>query len=407
MIRRFKVKEYKSFESAELPLEPLTVVFGPNASGKSNTFDAMNLLKGMVLSQSLSEAMKDHRGTALEAFRLPESGLIELLARDKSAFTFEADVWLSPRAMARVEEAVRVAGESTATRRKVVEKFLRYTLTVEFVTATGSLRVKDEKLIAIRQNGTRRPGRDPFIYRSKGKLNARMEGQDQSVQPRITGRGTLISAPLYVPHHPHIAAFREEVSGWSFHHLDPEALSKDSPLVEMTMPGAKGHGLAACLYTMKALQPSDFKELNKSLARLVPGVEGVDVELTDNGVIRLLVREEGNVLPARLASAGTLRVVGLLAVIAGSEPEALIGIEEPENGVHSSRFEELADILHKCTGRNRNQIIMNTHSPLLADLFARDHLILCRKEDGATSFTSVNSLEPLFRRPEIEKVMEA
>jgi predicted ATPase len=131
------------------------------------------------------------------------------------------------------------------------------------------------------------------------------------------------------------------------------------------------------------------------------------VERTNSGEIRLLVREEGNIIPARLASAGTLRVAGLLAVIAGGTQDTLLGLEEPENGVHPARLELLSEILHDQTGRNSHQIIMNTHSPILADLFTRDHLVLCRKEDGATIFTAVNSLEPLFRKSEIEKVLEA
>jgi len=404
MIRRFRIRGYKSFDNAELPLEPLTVLFGPNASGKTNTFDALGLLKRMALLPTLSEAMDAHRGAALEAFRLAEGGLSELLRNKTTSLTLEADVWLSPRAMARVEESVRLAGEHAGTRRKVVEKFLRYALTVEFSTDTGSLRVKDEKLIAIRRDGMVRLGRDPFIAKEAGEIQARMEGQDQNVPART--RGTALSAPLYVPHHPHVAAFREEVAGWNFFHLNPSRLAADSSLVERFLPGPLGDGLAACLNTLKAQRPDDFAELNANLNRLVPEVKSVDVSYTSTGDLRLMIRENGKSLPARLASAGTLRVVGLLAVIAGSTPDALIGLEEPENGVHPARLEVLAEILHERTGRDRHQVIMNTHSPILANMFSRDHLVLCRKEESATLFTPVNALEPLFRQPEIDKVME-
>jgi len=406
MIRRFRIEGYKSFDEAELPLEPLTVILGPNASGKSNAFDALNLFRGMIMAPSLTEAVKTHRGTALEAFRLPAGGIAELLEQGRALFTLEADVWLSPRAITSVEEKIRAA-EGASTRRKVVEKFLRYGITVEFETATGGLRVMDERLQAIRRDGMPRSKRDPFVSRSAGVLTARMEGQDQAVRARSKGRGTAVSAPLYAPHHPHIAAFHEEVAGWSFHHLDPVKLAAESPLSERTMPGPGGEDLAACLHTLKITRPEDFAELNANLSALVPGVKGVDVERSDTGTLRLLVREEEKVLPARLASAGTLRVAGLLALITGGTPDSLLGVEEPENGVHPSRLELLAEILRKRTGRDRRQIIMNTHSPVLADLFSRDHLVLCRKEDGATSFTPVNSLEPLFRRPEIDKTLEA
>ncbi len=406
MIRRFSVKGYKTFVHAELPLEPLTVLFGPNASGKSNTFDALNLLKEAVASPSLTDAMKTHRGTAIETCRLPAGGLPELLGQKKASFTLEADLWLSPRAMERVEEMIRASGESTTSRRKVVEKFLRYKLTVELHTAFGSLRVKDEELLAIRSDGLRRPKREPFILSKGGKPTARMEGQDQAVRPLDPGRRTAASASLYAPHHPHVAAFREEVAGWNFYHLDPIRLAGESPLTEVATPGPRGEGLSACLHTLKTSNPRGFGKLNENLRKLVPGAEGVDVERTGTGTLRLVVREEGRTIPARLCSAGTLRVIGLLTVISCDVPDSVIGVEEPENGVHPTCLEHLVDVLRNRTGRGKRQIIMNTHSPILADLFSRDHLVLCRKEEKATTFTPVNALEPLFRRPEIERTME-
>lgn len=406
MIRCFRIKGFRSFASAEIPLKPLTVVFGPNASGKSNTFDAMRLLQAVATRASLGEAIKVHSGTALEAFRLPESGLYSLLAEKTVALALEADVRLSDHTINRVEEVVRDAGAESS-RRKVTEKYLSYSITVEFETATGRLGVKDESLVAIRQDGTRRPGRDPFIIKEGEDLEARMEGQDQTVRYRGSSPGSAISAPFYAPHHPHIAAFREEISRWSFHHLSSTILAADSPLQETAMPGPIGENVAACLHTLKHVDPAEFEELNSSLRDLVPGLDGLEVERTASGQIRLLVREEGRIVPARLASGGTLRVIGLLAVIWGGQPDSVIGLEEPENGVHPARLEKLAAIIRRRTGPNSRQIIMNTHSPLLADLFAKDHLVLCRKTEGATSFMPVEKIDPLFRQPEIERTMNA
>ncbi len=55
---------------------------------------------------------------------------------------------------------------------------------------------------------------------------------------------------------------------------------------------------------------------------------------------------EGEVsMPARVVSEGTLRVLGLLALGGAKEPPALIGFEEPENGVHPRRIRDIAKIL--------------------------------------------------------------
>ena len=42
MLRRVHIKGYKSLADAEVFLQPLSVLFGPNAAGKSNFLDALH-----------------------------------------------------------------------------------------------------------------------------------------------------------------------------------------------------------------------------------------------------------------------------------------------------------------------------------------------------------------------------
>ncbi len=48
MIRRIKVQGYKSLQDIDIKLEPLTVILGPNAAGKSNLLDALALMSRMA-----------------------------------------------------------------------------------------------------------------------------------------------------------------------------------------------------------------------------------------------------------------------------------------------------------------------------------------------------------------------
>ena len=43
MLKRAHIKGYKSLEDVEVRLSPLAVLFGPNAAGKSNVLDALQL----------------------------------------------------------------------------------------------------------------------------------------------------------------------------------------------------------------------------------------------------------------------------------------------------------------------------------------------------------------------------
>jgi AAA15 family ATPase/GTPase len=88
MIRRLKIEGYKSLASLEVRLRPLTVLFGPNAVGKSNVLDALQLLSRLVNSRTLKEAFEPpYRGTPLESFTFGSEGMAGHLKQESLRFT--------------------------------------------------------------------------------------------------------------------------------------------------------------------------------------------------------------------------------------------------------------------------------------------------------------------------------
>ena len=74
MLKRVHIKGYKSLADVEVRLEPLTVLFGPNAAGKSNFLDALQLLSRIGASRTLREAFDaPHRGKMPDPRRKPTS----------------------------------------------------------------------------------------------------------------------------------------------------------------------------------------------------------------------------------------------------------------------------------------------------------------------------------------------
>ena len=94
MIKRLKVSGYKSLRDAEVHFQPLSVIFGPNAAGKSNLLDAMNLVSRMVTQRTLKEAFEKHRGLPLESFYYGMDGYEKLIEGDTAEASFEIDVEL-------------------------------------------------------------------------------------------------------------------------------------------------------------------------------------------------------------------------------------------------------------------------------------------------------------------------
>ena len=87
MIRRIHIHRYKSLRDVKVALKPLSVLFGPNAAGKSNFIDAFLLLSRVAGTRSLNEAFEPlYRGKPIESFSFGETGLEGLMDKDSISF---------------------------------------------------------------------------------------------------------------------------------------------------------------------------------------------------------------------------------------------------------------------------------------------------------------------------------
>lgn len=411
MIRRVHISGYKSLREVEVRLQPLSVLFGPNAAGKSNFLDALQLLSRIVTSRILAEAFEPpYRGTPLESFSFGRRGLAGHIEEDRLTFAIEIDVALSDRTVDRVEKQIADmrSGNGIESRRggTIKERLLRYRLQVEIVPRSGILRVADEYLAALRDDGEKKASRSAFIERQGQRLHLRLEGQAHPTYHEIGLDHALVSRPLYPPHYPHIAAFRQELSDWAFFYFEPrERMRAVNPVKEVRHIGLMGEELAAFLNTLRAVDPRQFGAVEKSLRTLVPQVERIDVQPNALGEVELRLQEDGVLVPARLVSEGTLRILGLLAVASASEPSTLIAFEEPENGIHPRRIRLLAEFLKTRTRMGGTQFIVTTHSPLLADLLPPEALLVCGRSGSSTVIEAFDR-GPLLNFGAIERSLD-
>lgn len=412
MIRRVHITGYKSLRDVTVRLRPLTVLFGPNAAGKSNFLDALQLLSRTVSARTLGEAFDPpYRGAPLESFSFGPRGLEGQLEQDRLSFSIAVDIELSPRTLDRVERQITEMRRGNGVERKsdiyIKEKLLRYRLGLEILPRSGILRVADEYLAALREDGDIKASRKPFIERQGARLRLRLEGQAHPTDHEIGLDHTLVSRPLYPPHYPHVTAFRRELMDWAFFYFEPrERMRAVNPVKEVRHIGMMGEDLAAFLNTLRTIDPKQFSAIEKSLRTLVPQVERIDVAPNNLGEVELKLQENGVLLPARLASEGTLRMLGLLAVASASEPSTLIAFEEPENGIHPRRIRLVAEFLKTRTRMGGTQFIVTTHSPLLPDLLPQENLYVCKRIDNGTSIEGFAPPGPLFAPGAVERALD-
>lgn len=410
MIKRVRIEGYKSFQNLSLELMPLTVIFGPNASGKSNFLDALYFLSRAVNKKNLKEAFEGHRGLPLESFYYGDEGYDGMLRKPQLRFTFEVDVEVSQSVKNKVEEIVQAKRKginSISSRKPVVtERLLRYRLTIEALADTGYLRVIDERLCAIKRNGMEKKRR-PFLERCENWIYLRMERQAHPTYHEIGLDHTIISTALYEPHYPHITAFRMELANWFTYYLEPKILMREEvPSADIESLGPRGENLAAFLNTLKHRHEKSFESLNLSLSRVLPTDTRIEVEHLKEGLVGLRLSENNLWFSVRLISEGTLRLIGLLCAIHPANPATMVAFEEPENGVHPVRLKIISDLVKNAVGLYGKQIIVTTHSPILPEYFENKNLFVCSKERTQTDIKPFVDYGPLFRRRAIKHALQ-
>ena len=88
MLTKLTVRNFKSLADVTVEFPRLTVLFGPNAAGKSNLLDAIQALSRIGTQRTLADALSDPvRGHPVEAFTFPAGGLSELLSQREASFS--------------------------------------------------------------------------------------------------------------------------------------------------------------------------------------------------------------------------------------------------------------------------------------------------------------------------------
>ena len=195
MIRRVKIENYKSLKAAEVPLKELTLVLGPNAAGKSNLFDALNLVARLVTCKNIKEAFEGHRGLPLESVHYEKGSLADLLRQETHRLGFEIDVELSDAVVKDTEHRIRDLRKgidepngTAPEKSRITERFLRYNVELEIQSQSGVMRVMDERLTALRKRDQAEKARNAFIEKTGSKLSLRMEGQAHPTMHDRRGR---------------------------------------------------------------------------------------------------------------------------------------------------------------------------------------------------------------------------
>lgn len=395
MLRKLTVRDFKSLAGISVEFPRMSVLFGPNAAGKSNLLDSIQGLSRIGTQRTLMDALGEQmiRGYPIEAFALPADGLPGLLSKSRAEFSIEADLATSNGADGRRDG-------------------YRYRITVEIATRSGILSNRGEFLSALSMRGD--PKGSPAIETDNDHLLIRRQsGGGRPRSEALRQNYAILSDPrLGSPAHNYIERTRSELLNWRTYYLDPRMSMRSArPPLDVHDIGVFGEYISPFLYKLKAEHGKRFDTIVRTIRSIVPNVETLDIDLDRRrGTLDLFVRQSGIDYSSRVVSEGTLRVLGLCAIALNPWQGSLLAFEEPENGVHPRRLELIARLLVSLALDQGRQVIVTTHSPMFCDAVLKERrerssediaLFNVRRAGRETRIERFDTDGPHFDDPEI------
>ena len=399
MIKELRVEQWKSFDQATLYIDPLTIVIGTNASGKSNLVEALSFLHRIASGIDVDQAIKGNDAL------FPLRGGAEWICRRPSLeFTLAVLIGVSERQDLRYRIRVRVEGVKTET---VDEELTEIEYASDAEAAVEKpliLRQSTTAGVTAREAGIPVGGYAIHAGSARPATQLVILGRVSSILPQVDGlvrEEDAVDAAKLVAQHLNQIFVYDPI---------PSRMRDYSALSERLM--ADGANLAGVL---AALDPQRHAEVEQTLTRYLKNLPERDIKrVWTERVGRLstdamLYCEEGwegaasHEIDARGMSDGTLRYLAIVTAMLIRPPGSLLVIEDVDNGLHPSRAGLVIEML-RTLGKERGiDVIVTTHNPALLDAAGVRMLpfITVAHRDGITGASRLTQLEDIAQLPKL------
>ena len=392
MLKKLILENWKSFRYAELPLDPLTVLIGTNASGKSNVVEALEFLQRIANGENIEAALAGDK--TLSSIR----GGVELAARKgENEFTIKALVsgeddetdylysitLITKPIMNNLNETITIINE-----KKNNYYPIKFGLTTEklylrsCLLNRSSINVIRLDFIGIESFGTKL--NDKNSYQMKIVQEQSLDIINKFILPTIQNIHILNPIPLTMRNYSRLS---ENIESDGSNIAGVLAALTDDKKAEIENTLSK---------YLKDLPEGDIK---KVWAEKV-GRFGYDA--------MLYCQEEwkpGEIteIDARSMSDGTLRFLAILTALLTRPEGSQIVIEEIDNGLHPSRAALLVKILKEIGTKRNIDILLTTHNPALLDAFGSEIVpfVVVAHRDSETGESKLTLLEDIDNFPKL------
>ena len=393
-ITKIWAKNFRSIEYAELELDPLTVLVGPNASGKSNLLDVVGFL-GDAARHGLETAIT-RRGGIDSIGRRSHTGRV---SGPEVGFRYEF-----PKAT--IEYGFALARPKRGEYR-VKKEFANLESgdpdegIYEIELTNGRLTLPNLKKLRRRttSGGPEDEEMSDFFTSISRRLSENYGDQDLQLfsadRPSISALLDILMSSqnpagdtLYYHLHHVLEHLQSDLAKVHLYHIFPNSLRDPQKVADSHPLGESGENLASTLRDMLQKGNRFLSDLKGALNYAVPGIS--DIRVSSAGsyyVVELNHTQDGRTqrgswFDLSYESDGTIRLLAMLTALFQEPSPSLIGLEEPELAIHPGAMAVLADTMQEAA--LRGQVLVATHSPDLIDRLPIESIRAVTAEDGST-----------------------
>ena len=392
MIESLHIEGFKSIHDAQLPLAPLSVLIGPNASGKSNAIEALQLLSWLAEGRRLDDLLQQLRDQELELRGKPSEfaedpqGVVTLgcrIARQGTSPSLNYSVSLD--LSTKEPRLVRERLEAPELGRTVP----LYEVLPHAGHAQHTLRIAYDNF----REGGSKPQIDCSNRRS---IFTQLLSPAPFAQDQAQARREIPEA---------CERLKAALDQILFLNPSPRRMRGYSYQDETKLKG-DGFNLSAVLYHVCKIQERKHELLD--FVRKLPESDIVDIgflETPRNEVMLELTESFGTqrTFAAPLLSDGTLRVLVVAGALLSVPEGSLVVIEEIDNGIHPSRATMLLQRISEVSKARNLRVLLTTHNPALLDAIPPRaiHDVLAAFRDPRAGHSNIVRLGDLAEYPDL------
>lgn len=362
MITELRLENWKSFGEATLYIDPLSILIGTNASGKSNVLDALKFLQNLASGMPLTLALKNIRGgTDWGMKKFTEYFKLGVIFRSNNIFY---EYWI---------------------------KF----------SVVGEQCVGEQETLFLLENGV---NREIFLFERKD-----MERFGRSIA--YLAYNVLLDLNETPDGKAGIKALIDILRKVVLLNPMPVSMTGYSALSEQLLPDASN--IAGVLAALPPERQKEIEDILTAYASRLPerDIHRVYAEKVGKlGKDAMLYCDErwadsGEIftVDARAMSDGTLRFLAILTALLTLPEGSLLAIDEVDNGLHPSRAKLLLEALQTLGKQGNIDILVTTHNPALLDAMGTEIVpfVTVAHRDSETGDSKLTLLEDIEQLPKL------